>query len=340
MKRFFYFLLLILVCFAIFFLFIGNSKEETIEAPLGLPPVPYPKDNPYSKAKAELGKKLYFDPCISSNKQISCATCHAVSHAYKDPKPISEGILGRKGTRHAPTVINAAYNKLQFWDGRAKTLEEQAKGPIANLNEMTLSRDSKISYEECQKRVRENPEYPQMFIEVFGNDACSIDDIVKAIATFERTVLSGNSPYDRYKEGDKTAMTEEQIAGYQLFKRVGCNNCHFEPLFTDGRFLNIGIGMDAEHPDLGRYEITKNEKDYGAFKVPTLRETAKSAPYMHDGSHKTLEEVIDYYDQGGIPNKNLHPLMKPLHLSEQDKKALIAFLEALNGEGWQDLELK
>lgn len=340
MRKIFYFLLLLIVSFVLFFIFVGNAdKEEIFTAPLGLPPVPFPKDNPYSKAKAELGKRLYFDTCLSANKEISCATCHAVTHAYADPKQVSEGILGRKGTRHAPTVINAAYNRLQFWDGRAKTLEEQAKGPIANPNEMTLFHDSKISYEECQKRVRENPVYLQMFVDVFGNDECSVDDIVKAIATFERTVLSGNSPYDRYKAGDKTAMSEEQIEGYQVFKKAGCGNCHFEPLFTDGRFLNIGVGMKAEKPDLGRYDITKNEKDYGAFKVPTLRETAKSPPYMHDGSHQTLEEVIEYYDVGGNPNKNLHPLMKPLHLSEKEKQALKAFLEALNGEGWQDLEI-
>jgi len=311
-----------------------QENHQELLAPLGLPPVPFPKDNPYSKAKAELGKRLYFDKCLSANDQISCASCHAVERAYADPREISEGVLGRKGTRHAPTVINSAYNTHQFWDGRVKTLEEQVKGPIANTNEMSLFHDTKISYEECQKRVRKDPAYLKMFYDVFGNEDCSVDQIAQAIATFERTLLSGNSPYDRYKAGDKTAMTEEQIAGYRVFTHVGCGNCHFEPLFTDGRFLNIGVGMDAEKPDLGRYNITKDEKDYGAFKVPTLRETAKSYPYMHDGSQATLEEVIDYYDKGGTPNKNLHTLMRPLHLSAQDKKSLKAFLEALNGEGF------
>ncbi|HRD56106.1 MAG TPA: cytochrome c peroxidase [Parachlamydiaceae bacterium] len=317
--------------------FFTFSFAESFKAPLGLPPVPFPQDNPYTKKKAELGKLLYFDTCISADEKISCATCHAESRAFADPNPISEGILGRLGTRHAPTVINAAYNKHQFWDGRVKTLEEQAKGPIANTKEMSFFHNSKISYEECQKRVRQNPEYLKMFRDVFGDEECTVDQIVQAIATFERTVLSGNSPYDRYKAGDETAMTKEQIEGYRIFKKVGCNNCHTEPLFTDGRFLNIGVGMTAEKPDLGRYDITKDPKDYGAFKTPTLRESAKSPPYMHDGSEKTLEDVIDYYDRGGNPNKNLHPLMKPLHLTEQDKKALKAFIEALNGEGWQDL---
>lgn len=314
------------------------ENTEEFQAPFGLPPVPFPQDNPYSKQKAELGRRLYFDNCLSGNDKVSCATCHAVNRGYADPNPISEGILGRLGTRHAPTVINAAYNKLQFWDGRAKTLEEQAIGPIANPNEMSMFHDSKISYEECQKRVRQDPAYLKMFSQVFGNDECSVDQIAKAIATFERTVLSGNSPYDRYKAGDKTAMTEEQIEGYKVFKKSGCANCHFEPLFTDGRFLNIGVGMDAPKPDLGRYDITKDDKDYGAFKVPTLREVALTYPYMHNGCHKTLEEVIDYYDKGGTPNKNLHPLMKPLNLSEKDKKSLKAFLEALSGEGWQHIK--
>jgi cytochrome c peroxidase len=313
----------------------SHSFSDEFKAPFGLPAVPFPKENLYTKEKAELGRMLYFDNCLSGDDKVSCATCHAINRGFADPNPISEGIMGRMGTRHAPTVINAAYNHLQFWDGRAKTLEEQAKGPIANPNEMSLFHDSAISYAECQKRVRQDPKYLKMFKDVFGNDDCTVDQITDAIATFERTVLSGNSAYDRYKAGDKNAMTEGQIEGYKVFKRVGCANCHFEPLFTDGRFLNIGVGMDAEKPDLGRYLITKDEKDYGAFKVPTLREVVYSYPYMHDGSQKTLEDVIDYYDKGGTPNKNLHPLMKPLHMSDKDKKALKVFLEALCGEGWQ-----
>lgn len=318
--------------------FFTLAATEEFKVPLGLPPVPFPQDNPYTKQKAELGKRLYFDTCISADDKISCATCHAVDTAFGDPNSLSLGILGRKGTRHAPTVINAAYNKHQFWDGRVKTLEEQAKGPIANTKEMSLFHDSKISFEECQKRVKQNPEYLKLFKDVFGDEEITVDQIVQSIATFERIVLSGNSPYDRFKAGDKTAMSEEQIDGYRIFKKVGCNNCHTEPLFTDGRFLNIGVGMNVENPDLGRYEITKDPKDWGGFKTPTLRESAKSPPYMHDGSEKTLEDVINYYDRGGNPNKNLHPLMKPLHLSDKDKKALKAFIEALNGEGWQDLK--
>lgn len=312
--------------------------SEDFKAPLGLPSVPFPKDNPYTKEKAALGKKLYFDPCLSADSQISCATCHAVDRAFADPESLSKGIEGRVGTRHAPTVINSAYNRHQFWDGRAKTLEEQAKGPLVNTNEMALFHDQVLTYEACRNRVKKEPEYLKMFKDVFGDEEVTIDQIAMAIATFERTVLSGNSRYDKYMAGDKTAMTEEEIQGYRVFKHVGCNNCHFEPLFTDGRFLNIGVGMDAKNPDLGRYNITHKDEDFGAFKVPTLREIAKSYPYMHDGSQKTLEEVIEYYDKGGIPNKNLHPLMKPLHMSESDKKALKAFLEALNGEGWEHLK--
>lgn len=312
-----------------------SSVKEEWPVPLGLPPIPWPADNPYSKKKAELGRMLYFDKRLSSDGTISCASCHVLDRAFSDDKKISQGIRGHVGTRHAPTVINSAYQPLQFWDGRALTLEEQAKGPLSNPNEMTLADNVHDAYQQCHKRIKSIAGYRPLFKEVFGRDECSVDDVVKAIATFERTVLSGNSPYDRYMAGDKTAMNEEQIAGLQVFKRVKCGNCHFGPNFTDGRFQNIGVGTDKPEPDVGRYGITKETRDWAAFKTPTLREAEKSHPYMHDGSHQTLEEVVEYYDVGGIPNRNLHPLMKPLHLTAKEKAELVAFLKALNGEGWQ-----
>lgn len=313
----------------------SSPEPEVLKVPLGLPPIPWPNDNPYSKEKAELGRLLYFDKRLSANGTISCATCHHVRLAFADNKKLPEGILGRIGTRHAPTVINAAYQTHYFWDGRAKTLEDQCKGPIANPNEMALTDDIHDAYKQCQGRIQNIPGYRKLFKSVYGDDQCTIDKIVKAIATFERTLLSGNSPYDRYKAGDKSTLSEEQIFGFEVFKKKGCDNCHAGPNFTDGRFLNIGIGMDAPRPDLGRYEITKDKKDWGGFKVPTLREVANSPPYMHDGNLKTLEAVIEYYDKGGNPNQNLHPLMQPLHMSDKEKKALVCFLKALNGEGWQ-----
>lgn len=312
-----------------------EEEPEELVVPLGLPPIPWPADNPYSKKKAELGRLLYFDKRLSTDGTISCASCHSVRRAFTDHRKVALGIVGRKGSRHSPTVINSAYHKLLFWDGRASSLEEQAKGPIGNPKEMTLIDDIHEAHLQCRSRVRGVPGYLPLFKEVFGQDDCSIDDIAKAIATFERTVLSGNSAFDRYQAGDKSAMSEEQIHGYQVYRRAGCINCHGGPNFEDGRFLNIGIGMDEENPDLGRYVITKNEKDWGAFKVPTLREIENTYPYMHNGSLQTLEEVVDYYDKGGTPNRNLHPLMRPLHLSEEDKKALVSFMKALSGEGWQ-----
>lgn len=312
-----------------------EKKIESIQPPLGLPPIPWPKDNPYGKEKVELGRLLYFDKRLSSDHTISCASCHNIPCAYSDCRAIAVGIKNSKGTRHSPTIINAAYSKLLFWDGRAASLEEQCKGPIGNPKEMTNMPNAHEAHRQCVDHVQNIPGYRILFKQAFGNDEITMDEISKAVATFERTILSGNSTYDRYKAGDRTALTREQIRGMEVFKKSGCTNCHGGFNFSDDRFFNIGIGMDAEQPDLGRYVVTHQERDWGAFKVPTLRESANSGPYMHDGSLKTLEAVIDYYDGGGIKNKNLHPLMKPLHLSVEDKKALMNFLQSLNGEGWQ-----
>lgn len=328
-------LLILIVTLQPFMMLQTNANEETYPVPLGLPPIPWPSDNPYSKKKAELGRLLYFDKRMSTNGTISCASCHGIASAFTDHHSVSSGILGNQGTRHAPTVINSAYQTHYFWDGRAASLEEQSKGPITNLKEMTLIKDPHISLFECHKRIQGIVGYRKLFKEVFGNEDCTIDQIAKAIATFERTILSGNSPYDRYMAGDKQALTPQAIKGMHVFKHASCNNCHNGPNFTDGRFLNIGVGMDDKNPDLGRYLITGKETDWGAFKVPTLRESSNVYPYMHDGREWTLEEVIDFYDKGGVKNKNLHPSIRELHLSAEDKQALISFLHALNGEGWQ-----
>lgn len=312
-----------------------SQAKQTIQVPKGLPPIPWPQDNPYSQDKAELGRLLYFDKRLSSDGTVSCATCHDPRAAYADHIPVSYGIHGHAGARNAPTIINSCYSPIMFWDGRAATLEEQCKGPIGNPKEMTVQTDAQKAHIECEERVHSIKGYRELFRKVFGSDRCSIDDIAKAIATYERTVVSGNCPFDRYQAGDSSAMTAEQIRGFEVFRDSNCASCHFGPNFSDGRFTNIGVGMDQPNPDLGRYLVTKNEADWGAFKVPTLREVSLSYPYMHDGSLKTLEEVVEYYNKGGIPNKNLHPSMKPLNLSEADKKALVAYLRALNGEGWQ-----
>lgn len=304
--------------------------SERPRQPLGLPSIEWPKNNPYSAAKAELGKYLYFDKRLSADGTVSCATCHDPQDAYTDAEPVSTGIRGQKGTRSAPTVINRAFSVAQFWDGRAATLEEQAKGPIANPIEMGNTHPAAAA------AIAKIQGYRPLFLKAFGSEDVDIDRIAMAIATFERTLLSGDAPYDRYKKGHKQAMSAEQIRGMSVFfDKAKCDRCHENSNFTLNAYSNIGIGMDKPNPDLGRYIVTKDPRDWGVFKVPTLREIEHTAPYMHDGSLKTLEEVVDYYDKGGIPNKNLDANIRKLNLTDQDKKDLVAFLKALSGEGWQ-----
>lgn len=314
-----------------------TPADKPPKPPLGLPPVQWPDDNPYSAAKAELGRFLYFDKRLSGDNSLSCASCHATEKAFTDGAPFSTGIGGQLGGRSAPTVINRAYSTAQFWDGRAPSLEEQAKGPIANPIEMTAEKTADAAHESVVKRLRGVPGYVAMFEKVFGKNSVTIDNAAKAIATFERTVYSGNAPYDRYNAGDKKAMSESQIRGMNVFfNKAACDSCHLGFNFTDGSYVNIGIGMDKENPDLGRYIVSKQEEEKGAFKTPTLRDIEHTGPYMHDGSLKTLEEVVDHYDKGGKKNPWLNERMKPLKLTAQEKQDLVAFMKALSGEGWQD----
>jgi cytochrome c peroxidase len=316
----------------------AGGGAQPPKPPLGLPAVIWPEDNPYTPEKAELGWLLYFDKRLSSDHSVSCASCHAPDKAFTDRMHVSTGIKGQKGGRSAPTVINRAYSTAQFWDGRAASLEDQAKGPIANPIEMTHAADATAAHEACVECLRAIPGYVQRFEKVFGTKKITIDHIAQAIATFERTVLSGNAPYDRYEAGDKSAMTEAQVRGMKVFfDKAQCDRCHLGFNFTDGSYENIGIGMDKPMPDLGRYNVTKREQDKGAFKTPTLREIEHTAPYMHDGSLKTLEEVVEHYDKGGIKNPYLNERMAPLKLTAQDKADLVSFLKALSGEGWQHI---
>jgi cytochrome c peroxidase len=303
-------------------------------------PIIWPEDNPYTPAKAELGWMLFFDKRVSSDASVSCASCHAPEHAFGDGQPVSTGIGRQKGGRSAPTVINRVYGAAQFWDGRASSLEDQAKGPIANPIEMTAEKDQARAHDTCVERLRKIAGYRKHFKDVFGTEQFTIDHVAQAIATFERTVLSGNSPYDRFKAGDKSALNESQQRGMQIFfsNNARCDSCHDGAAFTTNQFANIGIGMDKLKPDLGRYNVTKNEADKGAFKTPGLREIARTAPYMHDGSLKTLVEVVEHYNKGGIKSPWLHQDVRPLKLGDQDKKDLVAFLHALSGEGWQHIK--
>jgi cytochrome c peroxidase len=306
--------------------------QDTPRPPLGLPPIQWPRDNPYSSAKVELGRYLYFERRLSADDTVSCASCHAPEHGFTDGSPVSTGIRGQKGGRSAPTVINRVYSLAQFWDGRAGTLEEQAKGPIANPIEMGNTHDAVVA------KLRGIAGYRPLFAKAFGSDDITIDRVTQAIACFERTVLSGNAPYDRYKAGDRSAMSAAQVRGMKVFfDKAQCDRCHEGSNFTLNAYANIGIGTDKAEPDVGRYTITKDPRDWGVFKTPTLREIEHTAPYMHDGSLKTLEEVVEFYNKGGIPNKNLDANIKPLHLSDQQKSDLVAFLKALSGEGWKGI---
>jgi cytochrome c peroxidase len=308
----------------------ANSAKPPKE-PLGLLPMTWPADNPYSAEKASLGKLLYFDARLSADGSVSCATCHAPKFGFTDGAPVSTGIHGQKGGRSAPTIINRGWSLAQFWDGRAGTLEEQALGPMANPIEMGNTHDAIV------EKVRGIPGYRPLFQSAFGDDAITIDRVAKAIATFERTVMSGNSPYDRWNAGQKNAMSDSAVRGYHVFQQAQCDACHEGVNFTSNMYANIGVGMDKPDPDLGRYAITKNPADWGAFKTPTLREVEHTGPYMHDGSIRTLEEVVDYYDKGGTPNKNLDTHIRPRHLTALQKADLVAFLKALSGTGWQNI---
>ena len=309
------------------------QQPRARKEPLGLVPIVWPADNPYSLEKAELGRILYFDPRISADGDVSCATCHDPKFAFTDGAAVSTGIKGQKGGRSAPTVINRAYSLAQFWDGRASTLEMQALGPMVNPIEMGNTHAGVV------KTLRAIPGYRVLFSRAFGNDEITIEQAAKAIATFERTILSGNSPYDRYKAGNKSAMTASQIRGMKIyFDKAKCDQCHEGVNFTSNMYANLGVGSDKPKPDEGRYAVTKDPKDWGVFKTPTLREIEHTAPYMHDGSLKTLDEVVEFYNKGGQPNKNLDDRMKKLNLTEGDKQDLVAFLKALSGEGWQQVK--
>jgi cytochrome c peroxidase len=301
--------------------------SDAPKPPLGLIPVTFPADNPYTPAKAELGRYLYFDPRLSADGTVSCATCHDPRHGFTDGAAVSTGIKGQRGNRSAPTVINRAYSLAQFWDGRAATLEDQVKGPIANPIEMGNTHDSMIA------TLEKLQGYRGLFSKAFGTDAITVDRVAQAVATFERTILSGNSPYDRYKAGDKRAMTAAQVRGMRIFfDKAKCDSCHEGINFTLNAYANLGVGTDKPEPDVGRFAVTKDPADWGAFKTPTLRDVARTGPYMHDGSLANLYQVVNYYNKGGLPNKNLSEKIKPLKLSEPEKDDLVAFLNALTGD--------
>ncbi|TKB78006.1 MAG: cytochrome-c peroxidase, partial [Nitrospira sp.] len=255
------------------------KTQKTV--PLGLedPAAYIPTDDPQTAQNIELGRLLFFDKRLSKNNTIACASCHLPSMAFTDGQPVSTGINKLKGGRSAPAAINRVYSKAQFWDGRAETLEDQSIGPFVNPVEHGF-----INHDEMVAKTRKIAGYRALFQEVFGREIV-IADVGKAIASFQRTILSGNSAADRFDVGgDEKALSESAQRGLELFRgKARCTRCHSGFNFTDEKFHNLGIGWDTNTVDLGRYMVTKNPEDIGAFKTPTLREIARTAPYMHDG---------------------------------------------------------
>lgn len=299
-------------------------------------------EDPPTPERVRLGRWLFFDTRLSADNTISCATCHRPENAFSEPTPVSTGIGRQKGGRKAPSFVNQAWATLPhfFWDGRAASLEEQAGGPMINPIEMG-NNDHKLVVD----KLAAIPSYPKYFKEAFGTEEVTIERITKAIADYERTRMSGNSPWDRWKAGDEDAVSDDVKKGDKIFFVTGfCNNCHKGPNLSDSDFHNLGVGWNAEtktFADDGRYAVTKDEKDKGAFKTPSMRDVSKRAPYMHDGSVQTLREVVELYSKGGIPNPQLDRKIdrryaERLDFSKEQIDQLIAFMEALDGEGYQD----
>lgn len=321
-----------------------------------------PEDNPLTRGKIELGRQLYFDRRLSKNFEVSCADCHHPDSGWTAATQFGVGVNKQTGNRNSPTSMNRILSRAQFWDGRAESLEVQAVGPIANPIEMASTHELAV------KLVNDNQVYRYEFEQVFSRPP-NIDDIGRALAAFERVIVTGPSAYDAYeglsrleqafadylddpqafqedepeiyeqyvalkKEAEKMPMSESAKRGHKLFfsATANCAACHLGANFTDEKYHNLGVGMEVPEPDLGRFVVTGEEKDKGAFKTPSLRNVAQTAPFMHDGSQKTLREVVDWYVQGGHPNPYLSDKIKKFEASQQDREDLVAFMEALTGE--------
>jgi len=363
--------------FAIGLFMLGIVQANSM---LGLPAVPVPSNNPQSEAKIALGERLFEDVRFSSTGDVSCSTCHSADKAFTDgPLPVSEGIQKLTGTRNAPTVINAAYNKTQFWDGRSPDLEDQAQHPFLNPVEMGLK-----NHDPILDIVRTDKEYVAAFKDVFavsGNDI-TMKEVTFAIAAFERTQVSGNSPFDRWHfGGEEDAISDSAKRGFDVFLNQGrCVSCHTieedHAIFTDHKFHNIGIGIndiqnkiptlasaflvakangadvditvltDADSSHLGRFAVTDDLSTMGGFKTPTLRNIAVTPPYMHTGELETLEEVVKHYNHGGVTNEGdrvndfIAGGIRPLNLSDEQIDDLVAFMETLTSPEFENAQTK
>jgi len=353
-------------------LMVSMLGAAVLQLPSGVLEPTIPDQNPLTADKVTLGRQLYFDKRLSADGTVSCATCHDPLKGFSDAHPVAVGIKNQTGARNSPTVLYSGFNEVQFWDGRAPTLEEQAKGPLVNPVEM-----GQVSHEAVVKAVTAIPEYGNAFKAAFGSPAVTVDRIVQAIASFERTVAPFTSPFDRFLAGQKDAISDSAKRGFVLFQgKARCVTCHeFNnsfPYFTDNKFHNIGVAMKGNFEQLarqaqsvpakgaetqqaalahkpgfealGRWIVTRQPKDIGAFKTPTLRNVTLTAPYMHDGSQATLEVVMDFYNKGGEPNPNLDGGIRPLNLTKEEISDVIEWMKSLTDENggknfdWEQLK--
>ena len=355
----------IVVIFSLFFLLSNTNKEYSVsklrdlygsgnpqiwpkpflfdEAKEGfqdigiLPKMEFPAENPYSEAKVQLGKELFFDPQLSESGKISCATCHLPEKAFSDGKMVALGHKDQEGIRNTLSIMNSGYSTTLFWDGKVKSLEDQVKHPIENPIEMNLHMDLAIN------RIVSNKNYRKLFRKAFGNKRVTEERLVKAIATYERTLVSGKSRFDVFIEGKKDEFSDAEIRGLHLFRtKANCINCHNSGTFSDNKFHNIGLDFFSEDDnDLGRYEITKNPEDKRKFRTPSLREVALTKPYMHNGQFPELRNVMMMYNVG-FGKQNLTPeqlkdphfpkksgMIKSLNLEDEEISDIISFLRTL-----------
>ncbi|MDT0593326.1 cytochrome-c peroxidase [Glaciecola petra] len=308
--------------------FILEAGHESLQVWL-LPKTPEsPADNQPNAERIELGKKLFFDPRLSGAKNMSCATCHNPVFGWSDGLPTALGNKSMVLGRASPTVVNTGYNSIQMWDGRKATLEDQALGPMKAHEEMNMDLDALIKF------MSANEEYSAHFKRAYPDTGVSEASIAKAIAAFERTIISRTSPFDKWVAGDESALSPQQINGFKVFldpEKGNCSVCHQAPNFTDNGFHNLGLASyGKENPDMGRYTQRPLRLMKGAFKTPTMRDIALTAPYFHDGSAANLREVVEHYQSGGVIKTNIAPNFTAAKLSDQEVDDLIAFMQALS----------
>jgi len=284
--------------------------------------IPTPAENPLTIERVALGRRLFFDSLLSSNRRMACSSCHVPQRAFADSVALSRGATGHPGRRNAPALLNRAWGLAFFWDGRAGSLEVQVLQPIQDPLEMDLSLTQLLA------RLADDRAYHAAFNTTFV-DGVTAENVARALASYVRTIRSGDSPADRYQAGDQTALADDAKRGLALFRgKANCASCHLGPNLTDEGFHNTGVSLGV---DRGRLGVTGREEDRGKFKTPSLREVARTAPYMHDGSLASLDDVVDFYDGGGKPSSRLDPEVHPLGLSANEKHDLVAYLRSLTG---------